>query len=196
MPLSPRQRRTPLTTQSLVRIALFAAIIAVLGLVPKFDLPFTAGVPITAQTLGVMLAGVILGPRQGALAVLLFILVVALGAPLLAGGRGGLGVFFGPTVGFLIGWIPGAIVTGLAFQALGRFPTGVAAAGASILGGILVIYAIGVPVLAWKAGMPLLQAAAASLAFLPGDLLKAIATGAIAAALPARARFNAPPARA
>jgi biotin transporter BioY len=44
--------------------------------------------------------------------------------------------------------------------------------------------------------MPLYQAAAASLAFLPGDLLKAVATGAIAAALPASARFGAPPARA
>jgi biotin transport system substrate-specific component len=164
--------------------------------VPRFDLPFTAGVPITAQTLGVMLAGVVLGPRQGALAVLLFILVVALGAPLLAGGRGGLGVFFGPTVGFLIGWVPGVVVTGLAFRALDRFPTAVAAAGASILGGILAIYAVGIPVLAWKAGMPLYQAAAASLAFLPGDLLKAVATGAIAAALPASARFGAPPARA
>jgi biotin transport system substrate-specific component len=179
-----------------VRIALFAAIIAVLGLIPKFDLPFTAGVPITAQTLGVMLAGVVLGPRQGAAAVLLFIVVVALGAPLLAGGRGGLGVFFGPTVGFLLGWIPGVIVTGLTFQALRKLPAGVAAAGASILGGVLAIYAVGVPVLAWKAGMPLAQAALASIGFLPGDLLKAIATGFIAAALPANVRFGVAPVRA
>ena len=64
-----------------------------LGLIPKFDLPFTAGVPITAQTLGVMLAGLVLGGRKGALAVLLFLFVVALGAPVLSGGRGGLGVF-------------------------------------------------------------------------------------------------------
>jgi len=80
--------------QDLVRISLFAALIAVLGLIPKLDLPFTAGVPITAQTLGVMLAGLILGARNGALAVLLFLFVVALGAPVLSGGRGGLGVFF------------------------------------------------------------------------------------------------------
>lgn len=167
-----------------------------LGLVPKFDLPFTAGVPITAQTLGVMLAGVVLGPRQGTLAVLLFILVVALGAPLLAGGRGGLGVFFGPTVGFLIGWIPGVIVTGHVYRALSALPAGVAAAAASIVGGVLAIYAVGIPVLAWKAGMPLWQAALASTGFLPGDLLKAIATGFIAAALPAGARFAPAPARA
>ncbi|MEW6641407.1 MAG: biotin transporter BioY, partial [Pseudomonadota bacterium] len=82
-------------SRAIVRIALLAAMIAVLGLLPTFQLPLAGGVPITAQTLGVMLAGIVLGPRHGALAVLLLIFVVALGAPLLAGGRGGLGVFFG-----------------------------------------------------------------------------------------------------
>ena len=87
--------------RSLAHIALFAALIAVLGLVPKIDL--AAGVPITAQSLGIMLCGTVLGARRGALAVLLFLGLVALGLPLLAGGRGGLGVFASPTVGFLIG---------------------------------------------------------------------------------------------
>ena len=66
-----------------------AAVIAVLGLLPSVILPIAAGVPITGQTLGVMLAGIVLGPRHGALAVMLFLLVVLLGAPLLSGGRGG-----------------------------------------------------------------------------------------------------------
>ena len=79
-----------MATRDLVRIALFAAVIGALGLLPKFDLPLAGGVPITAQSLGVMLAGIFLGPRNGALAVLLFLFVVALGVPLLAGGRGGL----------------------------------------------------------------------------------------------------------
>lgn len=179
-----------MTTRALVRIALFAAIIAALGLLPKIDLPFAGGVPVTAQTLGVMLAGVLLGPRQGAAAVLLLIAVVALGAPLLAGGRGGLGVFFGPTVGFLLGWIPGVIVTGLTFRALSWLPTGVAAAAASILGGVVVIYACGITGLALMTGMPLSKAALASLAFLPGDLLKAIATGAVAGSIPSSARLR------
>ncbi|MEY3633571.1 MAG: hypothetical protein RI937_1769, partial [Pseudomonadota bacterium] len=78
------------STRDLVRIALFAALIAVLGLIPKFDLPFAAGVPITAQTMGVMLAGLFLGARNGFLAIVLFLFVVALGAPVLSGGRGGL----------------------------------------------------------------------------------------------------------
>ena len=73
------------------------------GLVPPVAIAFLGGVPITAQTLGVMLAGVMLGPIRGALAVLLFLFLVALGLPFLSGGRGGLGVFMGPSVGFLIG---------------------------------------------------------------------------------------------
>ena len=88
--------------KNIAYIALFAALIAVLGLIPKITLAF--GVPITAQSLGVMLCGTVLGARRGALAVLLFLALVAMGLPLLAGGRGGLGVFASPTVGFLIGF--------------------------------------------------------------------------------------------
>ena len=116
-----------MNTRAIVRIALFAAVIAVLGLLPKFDIPLAGGVPITAQTLGVMLAGVILGARRGALAVLLFLFVVGLGAPLLAGGRGGLSVFFGPSAGFILGWVPGAYVCGLLMHALAMLPAFLAA---------------------------------------------------------------------
>jgi biotin transport system substrate-specific component len=166
-----------LETRSLVRIALFAAVIAVLGLLPKFDVPLAGGVPITAQSLGVMLAGLMLGPRDGALSVLLLLFVVGLGAPLLAGGRGGLGVFLGPSVGFLLGWAPGAWVCGFVMRRLCRIPVLPAAIAAALAGGILVVYAFGVPVLAWKADLTLWQALAASAAFLPGDILKAVVAG-------------------
>ena len=171
----------------IVRIALFAALIAVLGLVPKFDLPLAAGVPITVQTLGVMLAGLILGARNGALSVLLFLFVVALGAPVLSGGRGGLGVFFGPTVGFLIGWVFGALVVGLLYrQLLKAMPNKRFAAAllSCLLGGIVVIYAFGIPGLALVAGMETSKAFMASLFFLPGDVLKALLAAWVAARLP------------
>jgi biotin transport system substrate-specific component len=163
--------------RDLVRIALFAALIAVMGLIPKVDLPFTAGVPITAQTLGVMLAGLILGPRLGALAVLLFLFVVALGAPVLSGGRGGLGVFFGPTIGFLVGWVFGAIACGLIRNKLDQlFPQRpfVSALIAALLGGILVIYAFGIPGISLRTELTLDKAAMASAVFIPGDILKSI----------------------
>ena len=96
--------------RNLTHIALFAALIAVLGLVPKIDL--ISGVPITAQSLGIMLCGTVLGAKRGALAVLLFLALVAVGLPLLSGGRGGLGVFAGPSVGYLVGFPVAAFVTG------------------------------------------------------------------------------------
>ena len=167
--------------RDLARIALFAALIAAMGLIPKFDLPFTAGVPITVQTLGVMLAGLLLGPRNGALSVLLFLFVVALGAPVLSGGRGGLGIFFGPTVGFLAGWVIGAWVCG-AIYARFRF-----AMMACLVGGVLVVYAFGIPVMAWITGMPLSKAALVTMAFLPGDLLKAFAAAWVASKINPRA---------
>lgn len=85
-----------MSTRDIVYIALFAAITAALGLFPAFSLPVIA-VPITAQTLGPMLAGAIAGAKRGALALVLFVVLVAIGLPLLAGGRGGLGIFFGPS---------------------------------------------------------------------------------------------------
>jgi biotin transport system substrate-specific component len=114
------------------RIAVFAAIIAVLGL--------PGAVPITAQTLGVMLAGVILGPWRGAAAVVVFEVLVAVGLPLLSGGRGGLGVFVGPSVGYLIGWIIGAFVIGLIVRADRRRPTWWRTALGCVVGGIVVVY--------------------------------------------------------
>ena len=171
-------------TRDFVRICLFAAFIAVLGLLPKFDIPLAAGVPVTAQTLGVMLAGVVLGARNGALAVLLFVFIVALGMPLLAGGRGGLGVFTGPTGGFVLGWIPGAWLAGYAMAKIQISNRFVRALLASIAGGILVVYTIGVPWLSVVAGMALSKAALAVLVFVPGDLLKALAVAAMVSALP------------
>jgi biotin transport system substrate-specific component len=170
-----------MTTRDLVRIALFAAVIGALGLLPKFDLPLAGGVPITAQLLGVMLAGVFLGARNGALAVLLFLFVVALGVPLLAGGRGGLGPFYGPSAGFLVGFVPAAFATGLVMERLGKLPVSLAAVSAALVG-VLVDYGFGIPVLAFGTNMGLGQAAVASVLFIPGDLLKSVLTGVVAQA--------------
>ena len=80
-----------MSTKDIVYIALFAAVMAVLGLFPPITLPIS-GVPVTAQSLGPMLAGAILGARRGGLSILLFVALVALGLPLLSGGRGGFGI--------------------------------------------------------------------------------------------------------
>lgn len=165
------------SSRSLSYIALFAALMAVFGLIPKIDLPF--GVPITLQSLGVMLAGCLLGPRRGFLALALFLLAVALGLPLLAGGRGGLAVFVGPTSGFLFGWMAGAFACGLLMRLAMRrmagaagLPLLAAAFVSSVVGGIVVVYAVGIVGLSWVAHMSLSQATLAMLVFIPGDLIK------------------------
>jgi biotin transport system substrate-specific component len=167
--------------RSVTHIALFAALIAVLGLVPQITL--AVGVPITAQSLGIMLCGTVLGARRGALAVGLFLVLVAAGLPLLSGGRGGLGVFAGPSAGFLAGFPVAAFVCGLIVERW-RIAIGPAALVGAVTGGIAVLYAFGIPVMAARlteaqiAGMPLnptlsLPLALAAL-YLPGDLIKAV----------------------
>ncbi len=87
----------------MMHIAVFTAIMGLLGLLPPLFLSFTP-VPITLQTIGVLLSGSILKPKAAFLSQLLFLLIVACGAPLLSGGRGGFGVFFGPSAGYLIAY--------------------------------------------------------------------------------------------
>lgn len=160
--------RSRSTSTDLALIASFAALIAVLGIVP----PIAVGlpVPITLQTMGVMLAGLILGARRGALSVLVFLALVAVGLPLLSGGRGGLGVFAGPSAGYLVGFVLGAYVTGWVRERLeGRVPHVAAALTGALVGGVGAVYLLGIPVLVWRTGADPL----ASLVFVPGDLVKA-----------------------
>lgn len=161
--------------KNLTLVALFAAIIVVLGFMPSFQL--ISGVPISGQSLGVMLAGTVLGARRGALAAALVVAIALLGLPVLAGGRGGLGVLAGPTVGFLLGWIPAAYVAGLVCEKWrSGHPALVAGLGA-VLGGIVVLYALGTIGMAIVLKKSLFDAALLSLPFVPGDLIKATITG-------------------
>lgn len=154
----------------LTLIALFAALIAALSWLPKLDL--MSGVPITAQSLGIMLAGTILGRRDGASAVLLYLLLAAVGLPVLAGGRGGLGVFFGPTAGYLLGFVFAAFVTGLLVE---KLPLGIGAAAfiGSVIGGVVVLHLFGIAGMALALSKTPLEAAWLALPFLAGDLIKA-----------------------
>lgn len=161
-----------LNTKDLSYIAIFAALVAALGLFPPISVPVVA-VPITMQTMGVMLAGAILGARRGALSMLTFLAVVAMGVPALSGGRGGLGVFFGPSGGFLLGWPVGAYVVGrLTERAYDRYSLSRGFAY-NVVGGIAAVYLGGIPWLAAVTEISLLQAAVGSAAFLPGDVIKA-----------------------
>ena len=173
--------------RNVAQIALFTALIAALGLIPQLTLAF--GVPITAQSLGVMLCGTVLGAKRGGYAALLFVGLVAIGLPLLAGGRGGLGLFTAPTAGFLIGFPIAAFVTGLVMERLHGMAVGWAAGVAAVLGGVVTLYVFGIAGLAIVLEKSAVEAALLVTAFIPGDLIKAVLAGLITAAL-FRARPN------
>lgn len=157
-------------------IALFTAIIVVLGLIPPIMLTFVP-VPIHAQSLGVLLAGVVLGARGGALSVLLLIALVAIGLPVLSGGRGGLAVFLSPTAGYLVGFLPAAFITGWISNKVARRTSGgwktFAGFFLAATAGVIIDHAFGVAWLIVYVGLSPFSAFIGDLVFLPGDLLKA-----------------------
>jgi biotin transport system substrate-specific component len=159
-------------TRDLALVATFAGLIAAFGIVPAFTPPGSS-VPVTAQSLAVMLAGAILGARRGAASALLFVALVAVGLPLLSGGRGGLGLFVGPSVGFLVGFPVAAYVIGWLAERGGpayHLPWGVVA---NLVGGVVVLYAFGIAGMALVLGS--VQAAVVALwVFVPGDLVKVV----------------------
>ncbi len=163
-------------TRNTVSVALFAALLVVLSLVPPIPMPGVP-VPVTLQVLGVVLAGCMLGPARGALAVLLYLVLAVVGLPVLPGGRGGLGVFYGPTGGFLIGMLVGAALCGalarlIAHRADNPF-VGVVGNFIAAFAGVVVIYAIGTPWLAAVTGIDNTKAILGMLPFVPVDIAKA-----------------------
>jgi biotin transport system substrate-specific component len=129
-------------------------------------------VPIVLTNLFVLLAGLLLGARWGAASAALYLLVGAIGLPVFSAGRGGLAHLFGPTGGYLFGFVLSAWITGLIS---GCFRRSVIGSVPAVILGSLIIYGLGVPWLktitnmtwnkAWMVGM---------IPFLPGDALKAV----------------------
>ena len=140
--------------KNMLYAAMFAAIVAVLGLMPPIPLPFIP-VPITLQTMGVMLAGSFLGKRLGFISMLLVVVIVLLGLPILSGGRGGLAVLTGPTGGFFIVWPFAAFLVGFLAEKfwkninIGKYIV------ANIIGGIVLVYLVGAIYLSYITKMPI-----------------------------------------
>jgi biotin transport system substrate-specific component len=99
-----------LSTRELCYIGIFTAIIAVCA---QVVIPQPGGVPFTLQAWAVSLAGLILGPRNGALAALIYVLLGAVGVPVFAGFSGGFGVIMRPTGGFILSFPVVALLAGL-----------------------------------------------------------------------------------
>lgn len=131
--------------RNMVYASMFGALTAIgaLIVIPMQPVPFTL------QTFFTGLSGALLGGYAGALSQIVYVILGCIGLPVFAGGKAGLGVLFGPTGGYLIGFIVGAYVTGKIVEA--RPQAGVFWSAAAILVGDLVIYGIGTVQLAMVA---------------------------------------------
>ncbi|MDP9269576.1 MAG: biotin transporter BioY [Chloroflexota bacterium] len=163
-------------TRSLLRDVVFVvagAILTALAAQVSFVAPWSS-VPYTLQTGAVLLVGTALGWRRGAFSMALYLLAGIAGLPVYASGASGLSRVLGATGGYLIGFIVAAALVGwLAERRWDR--SALSTLGLMALG-TLVIYAIGVPVLALVAPLPLPKAIeTGALVFLPWDGLKALA---------------------
>jgi biotin transport system substrate-specific component len=168
------------TISRITLVALFAALTAA-GTFIAIPLPFSP-VPVVLQNLFAILAGLILGPLGGSLAVGLYLLAGALGAPVFAGASGGITRFLGPTGGFLLGYLLAALIAGLI---AGRpRPGKTAPVWRIILATVPAFLSIYIPgLLRLKQLMNLGWAEVAAAGFLPfliGDTIKGIAAVAIA----------------
>ncbi len=127
--------RTGMKTIDLVYIALFAALMAVCSWI---SIPTT--VPFTLQTFGVFMAVGILGGKRGTLAVLVYILLGAVGLPVFAGFSGGIGALLGTSGGYIVGFLFSALTMWLMENILGR---SAAVQIVSMVAGLIVCYAFG-----------------------------------------------------
>lgn len=171
------------TTRGLIFSALFAAVMIALSFL-RISLPFST-VPITMQTLAVMLAGSLLGARYGSLAVLIVIGLTAAGFPVM-GGSGGLSVLVGPTAGYIFSWPVVAYLIGLFAERIGQNKyTFVKLLAVNFICGALLVYPGGVWWLAHSTGMTSLSKAltAGMWPFLPGDLIKSVLCAAVVTAV-------------
>lgn len=92
-------------TRDMVYVAVFAALIAVCSWIA-----IPTAIPFTLQTLGIFLAMGLLGGKRGTLSVLTYILMAAVGLPVLTGFRGGIGALLGSTGGYVVGFLLAALL--------------------------------------------------------------------------------------
>ncbi len=156
-------------TRKMVLTGFFAALTAVGAFlaIPVEPVPFTL------QTFFVLMAGVVLGARYGALSQLVYTLL-GLVAPVYAGGASGPGILFGPRGGYIFGFIAAALVVGFLSRTSTSGFAGYVQVVAAMLAGVVVIYAGGMLTLHLVLGLDFRQALLGGvLPFIPLDILKA-----------------------
>lgn len=158
------------STKDMILAGMFAALIGVMGYV-SVPIPISP-VPITGQTLVIMLIGLLLTPKQAFYSVAAWILVGVAGAPVFSSGRAGVGVLASPSGGYILGFLIGAVVISLM---VGKEAGMAKMYVATIVGGMAVVYACGVPIMAFLLSMDAVTVLKAGvLPFLIGDFIKVL----------------------
>lgn len=154
-------------TYALTVSALFVALTAVCSWI---SIPLPGSVPINLATFAVILAGSVLGYKYGPAAMTVFLILGAIGVPVFHSFTGGMGIVFGPTGGFLIGYIVLALVMGLAAK-----KDGIPVFAVAFLVGEALLYVLGCIWFIKMTGNPASVALTACvLPFIPGDIVKGI----------------------
>ncbi len=154
-----------------LRRTVYAAMFGALTAVSAFMVIPLQPLPITLQTLFTSLAAILLGGYTGAFSQIIYVLLGIIGLPVFAGGKAGIGILFGPSGGYLIGFIVGAYVIGKIVES--RRNPGLAWIVFALLAGHLVIYTLGSIQLSIVTHFTLLEALMVGVVpFLIGDLLK------------------------
>ncbi len=160
-----------LSTQELTTMALLAALLCVSSYI-SIQLPFSA-VPITAQTLVINMIALLLKPKKAGITVGIWILLGLVGLPVFSGGKGGFGVLAGATGGYIIGYLVAAIIISLLKGSKNRIVRNTV----SVLIGIPIIYAFGVPWMKVVLGIGWPAAFTTGLLpFIAGDVIKCVAS--------------------
>ena len=178
-----------MNTRNLVYTALMTAIICVLGLVPGIPLPIMP-VPIVLQNIGIFLAGIILGKKYGTLSIIVFLLLAAAGLPVLSGGRGGIGVFAGPSAGFLFLYPVVAFGIGLVRDRYFNKINFAILLVATLVIGVLFLDIVGTIIMVFIINIHASKAFLLSFTFIPGDIIKAIIASLIGVTLLNHSRFK------
>jgi biotin transport system substrate-specific component len=172
------------TSTDLALIAGFGALVAASAILPAIPVG-QLGVPITLQTFAVLLAGAVLGSVRGFLAVALYVVVGLAGAPIFAGGNGGLGVLAGPSAGYLLAFAPAAFLCGFLVERLPRhlLARSVPLISLAGLAGLVVNHLGGLLGLVLRFDLTWTEAVVADLPYVPGDLVKVVAVALVATAV-------------
>lgn len=159
-------KKNRISVRNMVMCAVFAAVTAILS---QIAIPMPFGVPITLQTLAAALCGCVLGSLYGTVSVGVYILIGAVGAPVFASMRGGFGVLFGVTGGFIFGFLPLAFLCGIRCKKwIFSLLLGVC--------GVLLCHAAGVLQFSLISGTSLVQSfLTVSLPYIPKDIISAAA---------------------